>query len=172
MKNINNEKGQAIFEFIIFLPFLVFMFTIFYTAGNSINGSINQQKATRGYYYTLVKNNTYLLTETDLARFSEHSLKRVGFFAIGWREKGDDSKQYGNCFKFMSLLKGTATEECDSEERIDDDASAFVRVFTSYGVCGGTYFQVENSNLRAPYVNMLAGQTSRPCILGGDTFNF
>ena len=172
MKNINNEKGQAIFEFIIFLPFLVFMFTIFYTAGNSINGSIDQQKATRGYYYTLVKNNTYLLTETDLAKLAEHSVRRVGFFSIGWREKGDDTKQYGNCFKFMSLLRGTATEECDSSERVDDRASVFVRVFTTYGVCGGTYFLVDNSSLRAPFINILAGQTSKPCILGNDTVTF
>jgi hypothetical protein len=47
-----NQEGQAVFELLIFLPFLLFLYTIYYTAGNAINGSINQQKAVRGYFYS------------------------------------------------------------------------------------------------------------------------
>ena len=48
-------RGQALFEFIVFLPFLLFMLTIMFTVGNAINGSINQQKAVRRYFFTSTK---------------------------------------------------------------------------------------------------------------------
>jgi len=85
-----DQKGQSVFEFIIFVPFLVFLFTIFYTCGSAINGSINQQKAVRGYFYSLVKGNSYVIGTQDLDIYKSKSMSQVGFFAIGWSEHGQD----------------------------------------------------------------------------------
>ena len=135
-----NQKGQAIFELILFLPLLMFLYTIFYTTGNSINGSINQQKATRGYFYTLVKQNSYVSRVIDINDLKDEGMKMIGFHAIGWRDHDQgNSKSFAPCFKFSSLLKNGTTEECDSSERDEESSSRFVRVFTFYGVCGATY---------------------------------
>lgn len=142
-KLIRNEKGQAIFELILFLPFLVFMVSIFYTIGNSISGSINQQKAVRNYFYFLVKNNSYINTSKELELYAtDNGMKSVGFAAIGWREKSiSDRVSIAPCFQFSSMLKNNGSnEECDGAERGENDTSHFIRLFTFYGVCGPTYF--------------------------------
>ncbi|MBC7428648.1 MAG: hypothetical protein H7336_08565 [Bacteriovorax sp.] len=139
---IHNQKGQAVFELIIFLPFLVFLYSIYYTTGNSISGSINQQKAVRGYFYSTTKGNSYLNTKLDLASFSDNNIQTVGFSALGWREKSTDEKNaYAPCFKFSSLLKNSSTEGCDDSTRDDESSSRYIRVFTYYGVCGPVYTQ-------------------------------
>ena len=46
---VANRKGQAIFEFIIFLPILLILYGVLVSVSSAINGSINQQKATRGF---------------------------------------------------------------------------------------------------------------------------
>ena len=66
---LENSEGQAIFELILFMPFLVYFVTLLFTAGNSINGSINQQKAVRGYFYHLLKGNSNLPVKLDLDAF-------------------------------------------------------------------------------------------------------
>jgi hypothetical protein len=143
----SNQKGQAIFEFIIFIPFLVFLYTIFYTIGNSINGSINQQKSVRGYFYTLVKGNSYLLAKNDLNSFRDEAVKKAGFFAIGWKEKQESKKQFAPCFKFSSMIKGSSDEECDSDTRGEEEGSSiFIRIFTVYGVCGAVYRDLPGAN--------------------------
>lgn len=147
-----DQKGQAIFEFIIFLPFMIFLYSIFYTAGNSINGSINQQKAVRGYYYNLLQGNSYINTYEDLRSLSSESgIRRVGFFAIGWREKEGaiPASSLAPCFSFASFLKEKSDEVCEDTTREIDDKSGyskskFIRLFTFYGICGPVYFHVGN----------------------------
>jgi hypothetical protein len=133
-----NQKGQALFEMILFLPFLMFLYTIYYTAGNSISGSINQQKAVRGYFYTLVKGNSYVIPLGDLKNFGG-SMKRVGFNSVGWNDHLKGTQSFAPCFKFSSLLKNNSTEECNGNEREAEGASRFIRLFTFYGVCGPMY---------------------------------
>ncbi len=160
-----NQKGQAIFELILFLPILLFMYTIYYTAGNSISGSINQQKAVRGYFYTLVKGNSYLVTPQDLHDFSDNKgIKRVGFNAIGWNENMDASKRsFAPCFSFSSILKNSTTETCDGDEREAEDSSRFIRLFTFYGVCGPSYTATDTSFSIEPSLQGARGTDS--CIL-------
>ncbi len=138
---LKNQKGQAVFEMIIFLPFLVFLYSIYSTAGNSISGSINQQKAVRSYFYAITKGNSYLNTRTDLKQYLNATLETVGFSSLGWREKtnGDGKSAFAPCFKFSSLLKNSSTEECDSPQRDEEGSSRYIRVFTYYGVCGPVY---------------------------------
>lgn len=140
LKNLKNEKGQAIFELLIFLPFLIFLYSIYYTAGNSISASINQQKAVRGYFYSLTKGNSYLNTYPDLKVLGDEAIVSVGFSAIGYREREFNRKgSLAPCFKFSSLLKNNSTEECDSKDRPDENSSRFIRIFTFYGVCGPVF---------------------------------
>lgn len=150
------QEGQAIFEMILFLPILMFLYTIYYTAGNSISGSINQQKAVRGYFYGRIKGNSYLLSLPDLKAFSAKGVKLVGFSSIGWRDKFVGENAIAPCFRFSSLLKNGSTEVCDSDERDEDGESRFIRLFTYYGVCGPTYYET-NDELGAPYYNINPG---------------
>lgn len=147
-RNLKNNKGQAIFEMVIFLPFLVFLFTIFYTVGNSLSGSINQQKAVRGYYYHLVKGNSYIVPPQDIEGYKAGGIKKMGFFAIGWSETQPDGQTpSGNCFHFTSMLKNGSTEECISKTRDPADESSFVRIFTMYGVCGPVFQVTDNGQV-------------------------
>ena len=156
----NNQKGQALFEMILFLPFLLFLYTIFYTIGNSISGSINQQKAVRGYFYQLVKNNPNIVSLADLKEFKRNGLLNVGFFSIGWREHSDPSgkSSYGNCFKFASLLRNGTQEQCDDSIRDEANKSYYVRVFTVYGVCGPIYSEPRFAQAHKDFVLDQTGQ--------------
>lgn len=139
-KKFLNQKGQAIFEMILFLPFLLFLYTIYYTAGNAISSSINQQKAVRGYFYTLIKGNSYLVTTNELRNQRNNGIGRVGFNGIGWADSMKGQKNpIAPCFKFSSLLKNGSTEECESPVREEPSSSRFIRLYTYYGVCGPTY---------------------------------
>ena len=62
------EEGQALFEFVVFLPFLLFILVLMFTLGNAINGSINQQKAARRYFFYLNKGNSTLPNASNLRR--------------------------------------------------------------------------------------------------------
>lgn len=140
IKILKNNRGQSIFEFIAFLPFLVIMYSIVYTVGNSINGSINQQKATRGYFYNLNKNNSFINTYSDLKLFESNSMSLVGFSYIGWRVKSESGGtiSFAPCFSFNAMMKSGSDEGCDDKPN-DPDISRHIRVYTAYGVCGPTY---------------------------------
>ena len=153
-KILKNQKGQAIFELLIFIPFLIFLYSIYYTVGNSISASINQQKAVRGYFYSLIKGNSYLNTFKDLEDFSNGGIKTVGFSAVGWRESELTGKKasIAPCFKFSSLLKNNSSEECESGERPEEQSSRFIRIFTFYGVCGPVYVETPGGATGISYV--------------------
>lgn len=137
-KNIlENEEGQAIFELILFMPFLVYFVTLLFTAGNSINGSINQQKSTRGYFYHIIKGNSLLPVRGDLERFRDGGITSVSVASLGWADKRTDELNYAACYKF-STLYSTSEELCD-ERAPEPNTTIFVRPFTFYGVCSGTY---------------------------------
>lgn len=136
-KILSNHEGQAIFELILFMPFLVYFVTLLFTAGNSINGSINQQKATRGYFYHIVKGNAILPVRSDLNAFKGEGVTSVSVSSLGWAEKRPDENNFATCYKF-STLYSTSEEVCD-EKAPDPNTTIFVRPYTFYGVCSGTY---------------------------------
>lgn len=137
LKNIlYNKNGQALFEMILFLPFLLFFYSVFFTIGNSLSGSINQQKAVRGYFYNLVKHNSYLISTPDLKFYESEGMKQVGFYTIGWRDYSDGVTPVANCFEFSSLSKNKSKEVCLDKTRNPAEMSHFVRIFTAYGICG------------------------------------
>lgn len=173
-KILNTQQGQAVFEMIIFLPFLVFLYSIYYTTGNSISGSINQQKAVRGYFYSLTKGNSYLNTKIDLDEYSTTgTIVSVGFSALGWREKTTDGGKnaFSPCFKFSSMLKNNIEEPCDSPDRDEESSSRNIRVFTFYGVCGPVYMKV--ADVIGPFYEISPFQQNNPkfCSLDNSTPN-
>lgn len=134
------EEGQAIFELLVFMPILIFFYTIIFNVGNSINVSINQQKATRRYFYHLIKGNSYLPNTRDLNGFRT-GYTRVGISLVGYADRlsgGSTGSPIAPCFKFNSFFTGNDGEECE-EESPGERQTSFVRVFTAYGICGETY---------------------------------
>ena len=167
-KSLKNQSGQALFELIIFIPFLIFLYTIYSTTGDSISASINQQKAVRGYFYSLIMGNSYLNNPLELAAFSNSSTKSVGFSALGWREKGnaEGTNAFAPCFKFSSLIKNNSNEECDSKDRDEEGVSRFIRVFTFYGVCGPVYSEMELEGIKFYFINPSNQSSPDKCSLG------
>ena len=132
------EDGQAIFEFIIFLPLMLFMFTVIFTIGNSINGSINQQKATRRYFFHIAKGNSTIPGPWYLSQI-DASVSRIGTVSVGWREKessGGDS--YATCYPLVDFFSDNKDDDCFNPS-IKDKKSNFVRIYTQFGVCGESF---------------------------------
>lgn len=141
-KNICNEEGQAIFELLIFMPILIFFYTIIFNVGNSINVAINQQKVTRRYFYDLAKGNSYIPSNLVLDRFKS-GFTRAGISMVGFADRldgggGGSGEPIAPCFKFNTFFTGNNGEECEAPTSGERQTS-FVRVFTAYGVCGENY---------------------------------
>lgn len=134
-----SQRGQALFEFFAFLPFMMIMYSITLTIANAINGSINQQKITRGYFYNLIHNDANLPTVEILQDFRSHSVRSVGMFAIGWSFRPENENQIAPCYKLMSLSKTTRNEEC-TPGNSEGDTTQFIRVKTAYGICSASYY--------------------------------
>lgn len=130
-----NEDGQALVEFLLFLPFMLIMYSITLSISNSINASINQQKVTRSYFY-YIHQNTSMLPRAKRDG-STDAWTSFGMSIIGWGEKLVDSQPMATCFKFRVPLGETEDDSC--EEGYDKTTTQFIRVGTVYGVCGTTY---------------------------------
>lgn len=138
----NNEEGQAIFELLIFMPILIFFYTIIFNVGNSINVSINQQKATRRYFYYLTKGNSYVPNNRVLENYKSGFI-RAGIAMVGFADRldgggGGSGEPIAPCFKFNSFFASDNGESCE-EPVSGERQSAFVRVYTAYGICGENY---------------------------------
>lgn len=133
-----NQKGQGLFEFLLFLPFMLMMYQIFLSLGNAINGSINQQKATRGYMYSRIKNNSTLPSPQNAL---DTGLKQYGLYFTGWREKLEGDTPLAPCYAFKTFLK-TAPEKC--EDKYTGPTTQLIRVETVVGICATTYRNVGN----------------------------
>ncbi|MCO4795512.1 MAG: hypothetical protein KC493_17465 [Bacteriovoracaceae bacterium] len=161
LDKIEDEKGQAIFELILFMPFLVYFATVLFNTGSAINGSINQQKATRGYFYYILKGNSMLPVKSDLNSLAAEGLQSVSAASIGWAErKAGTNEQYGTCYKY-STLYSSSDEKCEEKAK-EAGSSIFVKPLTFYGVCSTTYILKDDSTYNW---DQARGATSN-CILG------
>ncbi len=148
MKKPYAQRGQALIEFIIFLPLIVTLYSVISGFANSINGSINQQKIARAYFYNRIQNNSAIPGPKLVAEsFGSWSLFSV--FFIGWKDyfKGTGSPVMP-CYKVSVPLKTNSTEKC--EDAYGQPRTIWIRVGTIYGVCGGTYFQSNNKVYYVP----------------------
>ncbi len=144
----NTEKGQALIELIIFLPFLIIVYGIITGFANAISGSINQQKATRAYFYYRVQNNSTIPRRPDPnVRWTKY-----GTFFVGWREKLVDDQPLHPCYKITIPLSSPDDAGCESDYTGGDRPSTqFMRVGTVYGFCGATYVRQNNLIFQVPH---------------------
>ncbi len=138
-KVLLNESGQAIFEFIIFLPVLLLLYGVIVALSGAINGSINQQKALRGYTFARLKGDSTVPIRVQIETLGDKGAERIGMFNYIWAERiTPDKTPVAPCYK-IPIFGYNDSEACDDVQEVDDLFSPFVRVKTAFGICGATY---------------------------------
>jgi hypothetical protein len=146
----HSKKGQALFEFIVFVPFMFLTYTVSLNLFSAINGSINQQKVTRGYFYARLKHNSMAPNFGELRTMQVSGATYAGMLALGWRvnpftegESDGNAVPKANCYKVATMFSQTQLDEC--EDKLDENGpTSFIRVKTVYGVCGSSYLVDQN----------------------------
>jgi len=131
-----NEKGQGIFEFIIFIPIFIVMFMFIFRVGGAINGSINQQKFARRYFYYKIQNDSTMPTREGGINVTEFD--QVSMYFVGWRNKENNQNPVAPCYK-LNLPFGNFRNSGSCDEAYEGEETDFIRVQTAYGACGATY---------------------------------
>lgn len=138
---MKDDSGQSLFEFLFFLPLFVFFASFISNIGNSINTSINQQKLTRGYFFYLTQNNSFIPARGLLNNLG--SLSRVSQFSIFYRVKeNDNGKSRPETYEKPNIFIGGSDEESQYLRGDDEDLdsqSDFIRIFTGFGICSNGY---------------------------------
>lgn len=134
------KRGQAVIEFIAFFPFMIVLYFVLLAIGNSINSGINQQKITRGYYYNIVHNDSYVNTKTLLSFYYSSGVTRSGMLGIGWAQSLDGETPIATCFKVVKQKQDGFLEPESCISKIQNRrSSSFIRPKTVYGVCGESF---------------------------------
>lgn len=136
---IFNQEGQAIIEMVLFFPLLVLLFVYFLNITASINGSINQQKITRSYFFARLKSNSmYPLAQDFRPELGGVLWDYAGMSFIGWTEKFNSSQE-----PFLACYKANVpffkTEETECSAQYSGNNTNYIRVGTIFGICGATY---------------------------------
>ena len=153
-KKILKENGQALMEFVIFLPFMMMMYMTILAMGNAINGSINQQKVTRAYFYYRAAHNSTMPRPRRDGIEPADGWNSFGMQIMGWSEKlagSNGNTPFAPCYRFELPFEGVAGgTSCD--ETYTEPATQLVRVRTVYGICGATYIKNTSTqeNVRQP----------------------
>ncbi len=155
-KNFFGQRGQALIELIIFLPLIVSLYSVIAGFANSINGSINQQKIARAYFYHRLQNNSTFPGPGQVEERVYQNWRLFSFFFIGWKEsfKGggeEEGSPLMSCYKVNVPFRNSPTDKTDKcEDSYKEARSLWVRVGTVYGACGETYYYVDNRVYYAP----------------------
>ena len=144
---MKDEKGQSLFEFLIFVPFLVMLFASLVKIQGAINASINQQKSARGYFFNLLRHNSMFPDRGEVKTiFDNGSIQTIGMSVIGWRDYskgGDDGEGSKNpvssCFKLVGVSNSSANEECEDSVEATKTELRNIRVYTAFGLCSANY---------------------------------
>jgi hypothetical protein len=152
-KLLKNQKGQSLIEFVLFLPFMMMIYSVIINVSGAINASLNQQKVTRAYFYYNMQNNSTIPKPRRNGPDPSDSWQKFGMQIMGWATELADSSGDGGlpvaaCFKF-NLPLGTG-EEDNCEDAYSGKATQYIRVGTVYGVCGATYKKSGGSKIRLP----------------------
>lgn len=164
---IENEQGQSVIEFVIFLPLLLMMYTTTMSIANAINGSLNQQKVTRAYfYYTLQNNSSFPKPYRDGSAEPYNYWRHFGMQIMGWTEKLVNEEPVMTCYKFKLPLGKNKSDAC--EKAYKEKTTQFIRVGTVYGACGATYKNRQGSIYRLPSGGPFPGaevSTGESCLI-------
>lgn len=139
----SDQAGQALIELIIFLPMIFMLYSMISGFASAINGSINQQKVTRSYFYYRVQNNPNI-PKPD-ADHVYRDWNRFGMFFIGWKdrfEQGDSPVM--PCYKISIPLSPGQNDRCG--DRYSTETTQYIRVGTVYGICGATFAKNPSAN--------------------------
>ncbi len=144
------ERGQSIVEFLLFLPFMLMMYSVSMSLSNAINASINQQKIARAFWhYRNHGNSTIPRPRRDGATEPSAAWQVFGMQIMGWsRELKDGRFPVAPCYKFKLPLGSDGEDEC--EQTYSSETTQFIRVKTVYGVCGATYIKKDGYNISYP----------------------
>lgn len=142
-----NQSGQALIELIIFLPLMFTLYSIISGFAGAINGSINQQKATRAYAFYLNQNSSYFPSPGGMSA----NMQKTGQNVVGWKSKLEGETPLMPCYRISLPLKGSRSESCD--EAYSEQTTQYIRVGTVFGLCGGTYVR------QGSYVNLIPNGT-------------
>jgi hypothetical protein len=143
-----NEEGQALVEFVLFLPFMLMTYSIIMNVSNAINASLNQQKVTRAYFYYRMQNNSTLPKPRRSGAKPYENWGTFGMQIIGWAAGIESQRPVAACFKFNIPLGKNKKDVCNNG--YTKETTQFIRVGTVYGVCGATYSNTGGSTLRLP----------------------
>jgi hypothetical protein len=145
MMKSKDQKGQALIELIIFLPLMFTVYAVISGFANAINGSINQQKVVRSYFYFRTQNNSMI--PKPIEGFTQY--QQFGADFLGWKEFfGGNEQPMAPCYKVSIPMKASGTDSCAN--RYSEPSSLYMRVGTAYGVCGGTFMNTSNNVVLLP----------------------
>ena len=132
----NDQSGQALIELIIFLPLMFALYSMVTGFANAINGSINQQKITRSYFYYRVQNNSNV-PKPDLGN-TYRTWRTFGMYFVGWKNffEGEDNPVMP-CYRISLPLTPNGNDKCG--DKYTEQTTQHIRVGTVYGICGATY---------------------------------
>lgn len=146
---LKNHKGQALFEFIAFMPFLLMLYSVTLTISNALNASINQQKSTRAYFFYINQNDSRF---PSADRESNQPFTNFSMSIIGWaNEFFEGEVPVAPCFKLNAPIGDIEDDECAAS--YSEDKTQFIRVGTVFGICGASYMKQGESVLILPYRN-------------------
>jgi hypothetical protein len=134
VKEKAHQSGQALIELIIFLPLMFALYGMISGFANAINGSINQQKFTRSYFYFRIQNNS-MIPKPDIE--VAQNWTKFGMNFVGWTDYFVGDNPVMPCYRVSVPLAASDGDVCDKE--YSDERSQFIRVGTAYGVCGTTF---------------------------------
>lgn len=139
-----NESGQALFEFIFFLPFMIIFYTTIVHIAGAINGSINQQKVVRNIFFARLKGNPTVPAARLAVRLAQdQNVQYMGMYSFIWavraESSGVDQTPIAACYN-IPIYGIQDPEECDTARPDpDDNSSPNVIVKTGFGICGMSY---------------------------------
>lgn len=145
---LSNNKGQALFEFIAFMPFLLMLYSVTLTISNSLNASINQQKTTRSYFFYINQNDSRF---PSADRNSAQPFSQFSMSIIGWAKEFEGQVPVAPCFELKAPIGDIEGDECAAA--YSEDKTQFIRVGTVFGICGASYLKQGQSTLILPFRN-------------------
>lgn len=134
-----NQKGQALIELIVFLPLMFTFYSMISGFAGAINGSINQQKATRAYFYYRVQGNPFV-PKPD-ADDTHQGWGKFGMFFVGWMDQMQSDNPVAPCYRVSVPMAKNKNEKCD--QAYSEQSTQYIRVGTAYGICGATFVRAQ-----------------------------
>lgn len=163
---ILSEKGQALIELIVFLPLMFTLYSVISGFASAINGSINQQKISRAYFYYRVQNNSTIPKPTP-GDDSYKGWTKYGMFYIGWKDYfKNQATPVMPCYRVSVPMKLTESDAC--ENAYTQEKTMYVRVGTVYGFCGATFYNIDQQPHYVPDSRRLSYQEvtdSTSCVI-------